>query len=148
MQIAITRLEDCLLDVRHWMAHNGLQLNNDNTEWLIFNRNPDISIFYRNIGVRLEPGLTMLPHINGTCPSSYNHLRKINKIRKYLSDCGATTLIQALVISRMDYCNNIYHGLPIKSLNKKIKLVQNAAARVITKTSRRDHISPILRDLH
>ena len=40
MQIAINRLEDCLLDVSHWMAHNGLKLNNDKTEWLIFNGNP------------------------------------------------------------------------------------------------------------
>ena len=101
----------------------------------------------RNLGDRLERDLTMLPHINDTCRSSYYHLRRINKIRNYLSDCGTKTLIQALVISRMDYCNSIYNGLPIKSL-KKIQLVQNAAARVITKTKRCDHISPILRDLH
>ena len=31
MQIA-NILEDCLLDVSHWMAHNGLKLNNDKTE--------------------------------------------------------------------------------------------------------------------
>ena len=30
MQIAITRLEDCLLDVSHWMEHNVLKLNNGN----------------------------------------------------------------------------------------------------------------------
>ena len=130
MQIAINRLEDCLLDVSHWMAHNGLKLNNDKTEWLIFNGNPEISkgvtltvgaetikqsTSIRNLGVRLEPDLTMLPHINDTCRSGYYHLRRINKIRKYLSDCGTKTLIQALVISRMDYCNSIYNGLPIKS---------------------------------
>ena len=43
MKIAITRLEDCLLDVSNWMAHNGLKLNNVKTEWLIFNCNPDFS---------------------------------------------------------------------------------------------------------
>ena len=43
MQIAINRLEDCLLDVSHWMAHNGLKLNNDKTEWLIFNGNAEFS---------------------------------------------------------------------------------------------------------
>ena len=31
MQIAINRLEDCLLDVSHWMAHNRLKLNNNKT---------------------------------------------------------------------------------------------------------------------
>ena len=100
MQIAINRLEYCLLDVSHWMAHNGLKLNNDKTEWLIFNGNPEISkgvtltvgaetikqsISIRNLGVRLEPDLTMLPHINDTCRSGYYHLQRINKIRKYIS---------------------------------------------------------------
>ena len=125
MQIAINRFEECLLDASHWMVHNGLKLNNDKTGWLIFNGNLDFSInvtlavesetikkstSIRNVGVKLEPYLTMLPHINGTCRSGYYHVRRINKIRKYLSDCGAKTLIQALVISRMDYCNSIYHG--------------------------------------
>ena len=115
------------------MLNNGLKLNNDKTEWLIFNGNPEFSkgvtltvaaktikqsISIRNLGVRLEPDHTMLPHINDTFRSGYYHLRRINKIRKYLSDCGTKTLIQALVISRMDYCNSIYNGLPIKSFFK------------------------------
>ena len=29
MKIASTMLEDCVLDVSHCMAHNGLKLNND-----------------------------------------------------------------------------------------------------------------------
>ena len=131
MQIAIIWLEDCLLDVSHWMVHNGLKLNNDKTEWLILNGNPDFSksvtltvgaetikqsTSFRNLGVRLEPDLTILPHINDTCRSGYYHLQRINKIRKYLSYCGAKTLIQALVMSRMDDCNSIYNGLPIQSL--------------------------------
>ena len=94
-------------------------------EQKLLNRAPQLEIL----------SLIMLPHINDTCRSGYYHLRRINKFRKYLSDCGTKTIIQALVISRMDYCNSIYHGLSIKSL-KKFQLVQNAAARVITKTKR------------
>ena len=41
MKIVITRLDDCLLDVSHWMTHIGLKLNNDKTEWLMFNGNPN-----------------------------------------------------------------------------------------------------------
>ena len=133
MQIAIIRLEYCLFDVSHWMAYNGQKLNNDKTEWLIFNGNLAFSksvtltvgaetikqsTSIRNLGVRLEPDITMLPHISDTCRSGYYHLRRINKIRKYVSDCGTKTIIQALVISRMNYCNSIYHGLPIKSFFK------------------------------
>ena len=86
------------------------------TEWLIFNGNSDFSksgtltvetetikqiTKISNLGVRLEPDVSMLPHINDTVGSDYYHI--INTIRKYFSDCGAQTLIQALVMSRMDY---------------------------------------------
>ena len=41
MQIAINRLEDCLLDVSRWMAHNGLKLNNlSQLEQKLLNRAP------------------------------------------------------------------------------------------------------------
>jgi len=51
------------------------------------------------------------------------------------------------VSSRLDYCNAILHGLPEK-LTRRLQSVQNAAARMITSARRRDHITPILRQLH
>ena len=100
------------------------------TEWQIFNGNSDISKSVTltveaetikqitkipNLGVGLEPDVSMLPHTNDTVGSDYYHLRIINTIRKYFSDCEAQTLIQALVMRRMDYYNSIYHILLIKS---------------------------------
>ena len=102
-----------MADWRASLLGKGLKVK---TEWLIFNGKPEFSkgvtltvgetikqsTSNRNLRVRLEPDLTMLPHINDTCRSGNYHLRRINKIRKYLSDCGTKTLGQALVISRMD----------------------------------------------
>ena len=104
------------------------------------------SISTRNLGGRLEPDLTMLPHINGTCRSDYYHLWRINKIRKYLSDCGAKHWFRLwwlsawtiVIVYTMDYQWN--HWINSTSIN--------AAARVITKAKIRDHISSILRYLH
>ena len=56
-------------------------------------------------------------------------------------------IVQALVIFRLDYCNSLLCGLPT-ILIKRLQRVQNAAARVIAKAGRRDHISPILFKLH
>ena len=47
----------------------------------------------------------------------------------------------------MDYCNSLLYGLPTINLNK-LQRVQNAAARLISNTSRFDHITPTLINLH
>ena len=59
----------------------------------------------------------------------------------------AETLIHAFVTSRLDYCNALFSGLP-SSTTSRLQLVQNAAARVLTRTKTFEHISPILASLH
>ena len=49
----------------------------------------------------------------------------------------------------IDYCNAmILHGLPLQKLMRHLQSVQNAATQMITSARRRDHITPILRQLH
>ena len=76
--------------------------------------------------------------------SRENDLYKIRRIRKYLSYKSAQTLILALVIGCLDYCNSLLYGLPASYIIK-LQRVQNAAARLISKTTR---ISPVMKDLH
>ncbi|XP_070800657.1 uncharacterized protein, partial [Pituophis catenifer annectens] len=52
-----------------------------------------------------------------------------------------------LVTSRLDYCNALYMGLPLRS-TRRLQLVQNAAARVVTGAAWRSHVTPLLRELH
>ena len=51
-------------------------------------------------------------------------------------------IVNAFVISRIDYCNSILYGLPTIQ-HEKLQRVQNIAARLITGSSRRDHITPV-----
>ena len=46
-------------------------------------------------------------------------------------------------MSRLDYCTAVLYGLPDAQL-QKLQLVQNAAARLVTGTHRREHITPVL----
>ncbi len=56
-------------------------------------------------------------------------------------------LINAFMTSRLDYCNTLLGGCSTHLINK-LKMVQNAAARVLTRTRKYDHISPVLSTLH
>ncbi len=49
--------------------------------------------------------------------------------------------------SRLDYCNALQGGCPASSISK-LQIVQNAAARVLTRSRKYDHITPILQSLH
>ena len=50
-------------------------------------------------------------------------------------------------VNWMDYCNSILAALPRSSIDP-LQRVQNAAARLITGTGTREHITPALQSLH
>ena len=56
-------------------------------------------------------------------------------------------VIHAFISSRLDYCNSLYVGIGQSELNR-LQLVQNAAARLLTETKKREHITPVLSSLH
>ena len=60
---------------------------------------------------------------------------------------AAEKLIPAFVSSRLDNGNSVLYGQPDYQL-EKLQRVHNTAARILTKTSKYDHITPILFDLH
>ena len=64
-----------------------------------------------------------------------------------LSPADAETQIQAFISSRLDYSDSLFSGLP-NSTTRSLQLVQNAAARLLTRTGNFDHITPILASLH
>ncbi|KAI4882482.1 hypothetical protein NFI96_001792, partial [Prochilodus magdalenae] len=68
-------------------------------------------------------------------------------IRPFLSHEATQLLVQSLVISRLDYCNLLLAGLPLRAI-RPLQLVQNAAARLIFNLPQFTHITPLLRSLH
>ncbi len=63
------------------------------------------------------------------------------------STSNAEMIIHAFMTSRLDYCNTLLGGCSACLINK-LRMVQNAAARVLTRTRKYDHITPVLSTQH
>ena len=92
------------------------------------------------LGVILDPELCLDNQICNVVKNSFYQLKSA------LFHKDLEIVIHAFITS-LDYCNSPYLGLPQSSL-RRLQLVQNAAARILTGTRRREHITPILASLH
>ena len=78
--------------------------------------------------------MSMLPHVINFCKSAFYRLSTISRIRKYLSSPSTEILIHTFGTSKLDHCNSLrYINVP-KNVIKKLPWVQNAAARLITRS--------------
>ena len=100
----------------------------------------------RNLGAWFDANMNMTTHINNICQDIYYHLHNIRRIRKYLSYDNRKSIVQAIIMSRLDYCNGLY-GTPAVHLGK-LQCLQNAAARLVCTVSRYNPITPSLINLH
>ena len=90
--------------------------------------------------------MSLISDINNTCEAASFYIHNIRRIRKYLSLNATLTLVHALIMGRIDYCNSLQYGLST-DLICKLQRVQNAAARLVTGTPRFSHITPVLLSL-
>ena len=101
----------------------------------------------RNLAGWFANHLKIVTQINQTCKAAFFHIFNIRRIRKFRSFSTVQTLVNAFVISRLDYCNSIFFGLPNTEL-QNLQRIQNTAARPICNMNKYDHITPILVKLH
>ena len=91
--------------------------------------------------------LSMEHQVNAVCRGAYLLLYNISRVRRFITQDAIKTLVQAFVISKLDCGNALLTGVSCNLL-RKLQRAQHMAARVITFTPHREHISPVLRSLH
>ena len=84
--------------------------------------------------------LNMSGHVNNLCCTALLAIRNIGRIR------STEHLVHAFVSSKLDYRNSVC--MVTCEAISKLQRLQNSAARLVTKAKRRDHITPVLRQLH
>ena len=170
-ETALVRIHDdiignCVTDLKRWLTDHQLLLNEPKTETIAFNvpsckvppaindinicgSNITLQQTVRDIGVVLDSGLDMSAQVSRMYhnQSAYFQLHNIAKIRHCLTVNACKTIVHALVTSKLDYGNAVLFGINGRLLNK-LQMTQNSAARLIMRQRRRDHITPVLIELH
>ena len=161
---AIRRLEACITEIRIWMSIRMLKLNDDKTEMVIFCSKHhlgqyghctinigDSSIIpvshVRNLGVQMDDHLSMISQVTAICVACNFQLYRLSSVRRYLTVDATKNAVQALITSRLDYCNSLLLNLPTSQIARQQR-IQNKAGRLVTRTSMREHITPVLKELH
>ena len=101
----------------------------------------------RDLGVYMDSELSMEHHISTVVRACFFHFRRLESIRRILGADVTSGLVSAFVTTKMDYCNSILAALPQSSIDP-LQRVQKAAARLITGTRTREHITLALQSLH
>ena len=120
----------CVHHIQSWCASIRLKLNATKTELIWFDRrsreddkttknlnlDPQCSIppsdVIRDLGVFLDCRLNMTQYVTSTARTCFFHLHRIRQVTRCLDKTCCVILVQALVISRLDYCNSVLFGLP------------------------------------
>ena len=131
-------------------THRRLHLINE-SPFIIGNATIQPATSIRNLGKPRCPygsrSVAIRSHIARLTGACFRALRQARAIRRSMPPHASRMLICSAVLSRSDYCNCIFAGLPYFNLNR-LQQVMNAAARVSSRRRKYDHISDVLQDLH
>ena len=100
----------------------------------------------KNLGSWFDSSLSMSSHVTKIASSCFYFIYNIRRIRKYLTQNACETLVNALVTSRLDYCNSLLYG-HLPTLLARLQRVHNSATRLIYNTSRFSPTTPLLYQL-
>ena len=135
------------------MSASKLKLNPDKTEFIVFGSkrqrdklkvhfSPTIlgsplcpAEWVKNLGVWFDSDFSLSKHVQTVYKSFFAQLRDFRHVRRFLNHDTSVLGANALVSSRLDYCNSLFRSLSKFNL-RKLQCIQNSAARIVSNTSR------------
>ena len=159
----IARLEVTLDALSAWFSANGLKVNAEKTQLMVFGSRqnlrglPDIGVTFRdstlrpcdkvkNLGEIFDPSLTWDDHVTTLTRKCFGTLIGLSHVRHLLPADIIVTIVNALVLSHIRYCLPVYGNCTAKNLGS-IEKVLNFAARVVSGRRRYDHVADVRKTL-
>ena len=164
-QVIRSKIPEAMDVIGKWMNRYFLKLNPSKTQVIVFQpesrlgnvaftqlilsdgSHVQFSDQVYNLGVTLDSKMSFSPHITSTLSQGYRLVRNIAGIRKFISKDHLKTLVNSLIIAKLDNCNSLHFGISALDLTR-LRRFQNSCARLIYKKKKRDHVSGILQELH
>ena len=162
----LTNLQNCIQDIGLWIRTNLLKLNDSKTEFIMVGskhnllktdaKNTAVQIgndiitcvdSVHHLGFIIDNELKSTTHISNLSSTLFVTIRKIARIRHLIDKEMTKTLMQALVLSKLDYCNSLLIGTSEYNLGK-LQRIQNMSCQVINNLKKYDSIANHLQDLH
>jgi hypothetical protein len=160
---SFSRVQEGLKAIQDWMEANRLMLNASKTSVHILRPQrgvvpvlPSLHLHgeilevcdkdLKWLGIPIDRCLTFEPFVLGKCKSAYHQLRMISFLQNSIDKPSKQLLINALVASRLLYCDSLLVGVTDQLLSK-VQRVWNHAARISVSAGKYDHVTPILEQL-
>ena len=155
----------CFQEISKWMTDHYLALNPGKTEVIVFGSpgvltqlsikgvflNDDVCIrlspVVKNLGFRLDNQLNFSFQVAQVKKGCFNRLRQIARMKRFLTESQLKRLVEAIVLSSIDYCNALYFGCN-STVISQLQLIQNRACRVIFGMRRRESVHEKMKSLH
>ncbi len=165
MDRSLTAIEEDLERVFEWCCNNSLLINPDKTKMLVVGSRkllqqleirPKLKFIgktlipvteVKDLGITLDSYLNYNEHIQALSSSCLSKLGQISRVKHIFDESTLAKIIDTLVISKINYCASVWSNTSDMNI-KKIQLIQNCAARLITGLSKYDHISSTLDSLN
>ena len=147
----VKELEKDLTSIAKWSIETNLVFNNGKTKFMFISLNQlsarhklkdeQLQICCNNaelervtewklLGLTIYENLTLNNHISKMLKDSYSHLSILKKLKRYTSQSVRKQLVESLIFSRLDYCNNPFIDLPQCQVRRMIKLQKSCASFV------------------
>jgi len=149
---------ECLVDeCVHWLLSVKLKVNQSKTEFIIYGKGNELNKItqtqfrmgsgfitakstVKNVGFIFDQKCKMANQIDNVVRICRFQLRKIGKIRKFLTQRTTKLLVNSTIISRIDYQNSIYYGIPNQTI-RKLQMILNSSIRLIFRLNPKEYSS-------
>ncbi|MEL6606538.1 MAG: hypothetical protein AAFP20_25445, partial [Cyanobacteria bacterium J06614_10] len=161
----ITRAEATLTKAKKYFDLNGLQINPQKTQIIFIgtqqyiSKIPDDTFInfdgnqltpskhVKNLGIIMDQHLTFSGQVDYMYKKVIGKLMYINRIKDQFDKQTRINVVEALILSQINYCISVW-GATNKTQLQRVQKLQNFAARVAEGTAGKfDHISPVLEEL-